>query len=317
MGEFDLIKRYFTPSAYSPDVLLGVGDDAAVMAIPEGRRLVAAVDTIVAGVHFPPETSPFDIGWRALAVNLSDMAAMGALPRWMTLSLCIPVADEHWLAEFARGLSTSAQQYDVQLVGGDTVKGPLNISIQILGLVEADRWLTRSGAKPGDLLYVSGVPGEAGGGLRVMQQHLSASSSHHHLLQRFLHPEPRVSLGRSLRAFASAAMDVSDGLLTDLRKLSAASGCGADLYLEGLPVSIALHDVFGVRAAEEFALSGGDDYELLFTVAPGAVSLLESALLHGEVQCTRIGVMTAGEHVRCLRQGVITPISAHGYDHFG
>jgi thiamine-monophosphate kinase len=316
MGEFDLIKRFFTPSAYSPDVLLGVGDDAAVLAVSADHRLVAAVDTIVAGVHFPDETLAFDIGWRALAVNLSDIAAMGAIPRWMTLSLCIPNADEQWLAEFARGLTALAQQHAVQLVGGDTVKGPCNISLQILGVVEADRWLTRVGAKPGDLLYVSGTLGDAGGGLRVMQQRLDTSENRAWLLQRFLRPEPRVSLGRGLRSFATSAMDVSDGLLTDLRKLTAASGCGADLHLENLPISPALREVFGMQGSEELALSGGDDYELLFTVSPQAASLVESAMLQHEVQCTPIGVMTAGTQVRCFRQGALEPVLERGYDHF-
>jgi thiamine-monophosphate kinase len=178
LGEFDLIKRYFTAASYPADVLLGVGDDAAVLAVPAGYRLVAAVDTLVEGVHFPVGTSAADIAYRALAVNLSDMAAMGAQPRWFTLSLCMPESSESWVAAFALSLQQLAARYKVQLVGGDTVKGPLNISLQILGLVKEDGWLTRAGAAPGDVIFVSGVPGEAAGGLQLLQSQLAAEPQH-------------------------------------------------------------------------------------------------------------------------------------------
>lgn len=316
MGEFDLIKRYFTPAAYPSGVLLGVGDDAAVLDTPPGYRLVAAVDTIVEGVHFPKSSSAYDIGWRALAVNLSDMAAMGAMPRWFTLSLCLPEANDPWLKEFARGLFDLAQAHQVQLVGGDTVKGPVNISIQILGLVENDGWLCRSGAQPGDVLFVSGVPGEAAGGLQVMLQQLELMPAHDVLQKHFLRPEPRVVLGRALRTLASAAMDVSDGVLTDLHKLCVASGYGADLHLECLPVSAELQAVFGTTQAEQLALNGGDDYELLFTVPRERLSQTEAAMAGTGVKCTPIGVMTRDMGVRCLRHGVVVPQTVQGYDHF-
>jgi len=317
VGEFELIKRFFSPERYAADVCLGVGDDAAVVIVPSGQRLVAAVDTLVSGVHFPDNTPAADIGWRALAVNLSDMAAMGATPRWFTLSLCMPVADERWLAEFANGLRAAAEPFDVQLIGGDTVKGPLNISVQILGLVEADGWLTRAGAHPGDVLFVSGAPGEAAGGLRVMQESLHGGTSDaKHLLQRFLRPEPRVMLGRALRNVATAAMDVSDGLLVDLSKLSAASGCGAQLFLDTLPQSPALHRVFGAKMSEQLMLNGGDDYELLFTApAESAAQVAELASQVG-VTCSRIGVMDASGRVQCLRNGKPVAMDVRGYDHF-
>lgn len=318
LGEFDLIKRYFTPAAYPADVLLGVGDDAAVLEVPAGCKLVAAVDTIVAGVHFPADTGPADIAYRALAVNLSDMAAMGAQPRWFTLSLCLPQAEESWLDEFAGGLWRLAQRYGVQLVGGDTVKGPLNVSVQILGLVEADAWLSRSGARPGDVVFISGVPGEAAGGLQLLLQAPLAVESlyRQQLLERFYRPTPRVELGRCIRRLASAAMDVSDGLLTDLGKLCAASRCGAHLDLEALPVSQALTAAFGGRAAERHALLGGDDYELLFTVSGDRLLQLEAAIAGLSVRCTPIGRIVEGNAVQCFRQGEPSTVRGEGFDHF-
>jgi thiamine-monophosphate kinase len=322
LGEFDLIARYFTPAGYSADVLLGVGDDAAVLNVPAGFKLVAAVDTIVAGVHFPFDTNPRDIGYRALAVNLSDIAAMGAQPRWFTLSLCLPSISEAWLAEFASGLSDLAQQFKVQLVGGDTVQGPLNVSVQIMGCVEADRWLTRSGARVGDVIFVSGVPGEAAAGLQLIQQSAALQSlqiepqHREHLLHRFLRPTPRVELGRALRAHASAAMDVSDGLLTDLKKLCAASRCGAQLELEALPRSTALHAPFNRAQFEQLALSGGDDYELLFTVHPADLLAVEAAMAECDVRCTPIGRVVEGATVSCCRNGHAVIVNDTGYDHF-
>lgn len=318
MGEFDLIKRYFTPASYSDDVLLGVGDDAAVLDVPAGYRLVTAVDTIVAGIHFPLDTAAADIAYRALAVNLSDMAAMGAQPRWFTLSLCLPEPREAWLAEFVISLQQLAAQYDVQLVGGDTVKGPLNISVQILGLVETDVWLTRSGAEPGDMVFISGVPGEAAGGLQLLlQTPITVDAEHRrHLLERFYRPTPRVELGRSIRQLASAAMDVSDGLLTDLNKLCAASGYGAHVDLESLPTSPALLTTFGAQTAERYALTGGDDYELLFTVSSKKLLQLEAAIAELPVRCTPIGRIVDGEEVQCCRRGELVTVAVQGFDHF-
>ena len=318
LGEFDLIKRYFTATAYAADVVLGVGDDAAVLDVPPGHKLVAAVDTLVEGIHFPIGTAAADIAYRALAVNLSDMAAMGAIPRWFTLSLCLPAANETWLAEFAASLHELATRFGVQLVGGDTVKGPLNISVQILGLVENDAWLTRSGAQPGDLLMVSGVPGEAAGGLQLLlQPPLSVEDRHRrHLLERFYRPAPRVELGRSMRCLATAAMDISDGLLTDLRKLCAASACGAKLDLEALPQSLALNATFGSQAAQRYTLFGGDDYELLFTLPRERLAQLEAASAMLCVPCTPIGQIVSGSDVQCFNHGQLTEIQGAGFDHF-
>lgn len=319
MNEFELIARYFQSSHYGDDVLLGVGDDAAVVDVPVGYKLVTSVDTIVEGVHFPHNSAAEDIAYRALAVNLSDMAAMGAIPKWFTLSLCIPTIDETWVNGFAWSLKALASQFNVQLVGGDTVKGPLNISVQILGVVEQDRWLTRSGAKSGDLIVVSGKPGEAAGGLRLLLNAQSSLHDSHHeqqLIDRFLRPMPRVSLGRALRTFATAAMDVSDGLLTDLKKLCAASNCGAHLQLNDLPTSSLLTAMFDPEQCEQLILNGGDDYELLFTISPSSLPQLNMIAKSVGVRCSSIGVITADEHVVCLRGNEQVTIADSGFDHF-
>lgn len=313
LGEFDIIARYFAKRSARRDVLLGIGDDAAVLDVAADRKLVVAMDTIVEGVHFPVGTTAADIGYRALAVNLSDLAAMGAQPSWMTLSLSLPHAQEAWLAGFAQGLFELADVHDVALVGGDTVKGPLVVTVQIAGWVESDRWLTRAGATPGDLLFVSGVPGEAAAGLAVIQRAMPDNSLTQHLRRRFLRPEPRVALGRSVRTFASAAMDISDGLLTDLDKLCAASGCGARIDIDALPVSTAMRQLFDEGACVDYALAGGDDYEIMFTVPPAQAQTLSRSL---PLHCTQIGVMTVGGGVECVRGGQPFAVRHRGHDHF-
>jgi thiamine-monophosphate kinase len=315
LGEFDIIARYFAGHSARSDVLLGVGDDAAVLDTHAGRKLVVAMDTLVEGVHFLADSDPADVGYRALAVNLSDIAAMGAEPAWMTLSLSLSRADEPWLDGFARGLFELANEYNVALVGGDTVRGPLVISVQIAGWVESDAWLTRSGAKAGDLLFVSGIPGEAAAGLAVIQRRILGGEAAAFLTHRFLRPRPRIELGRQLRTVATAAMDVSDGVLTDLKKLCAASGVGARLDVDLLPESAAMRELFDADDGLQYALAGGDDYELLFTLpADRAAAVLSTLQLQQQV--TQIGVITADTDVVCLRNGQPFNIKRAGYDHF-
>jgi thiamine-monophosphate kinase len=314
LGEFDIIARYFTRRLVRSDVLLGVGDDAAVLDAPPDRKLVVAMDTIVEGVHFPQGTSAEDVGYRALAVNLSDVAAMGAQPSWMTLSLSLPSADERWISGFACGLFELADRYNVALVGGDTVRGPLVATVQIGGWVEADRWLTRSGAQAGDLLFVSGTPGEAAAGLAVIQKQIEGGRSGAYLRRRFLRPEPRLELGRRLRTIVSAAMDVSDGLLTDVEKLCAASACGAVLDVDALPASSPMRELFGDAACVDYQLGGGDDYEIIFTASPDRTRDL--AQLRQAHAFTQIGLITAERGVRCRRHGESFATKRGGYDHF-
>jgi thiamine-monophosphate kinase len=315
LGEFDLIERYFRRTSPRRDVLLGVGDDAALLEVPPGRALVAATDTLVEGRHFLPGAPPRSIGHQALAVNLSDLAAMGAEPAWALLSLSLPQPDERWLAGFADGFFALADASGVALVGGDTVRGPLVVTVEVLGFVEPARALTRSGARPGDALFVSGSLGDSAAGLATLLRVGASAASDDPLVQRHLFAQPRLALGQALAGIATAGMDVSDGLLGDLHKLCAASGVGATLDLDALPLSEALVSRHSPEECEKFAVHGGDDYELLFTLPADRPFPGESA--SGELpRLTRIGRITAGRGVRCTRGGTEVAISSTGYDHF-
>lgn len=323
MGEFELIERYFRANAqrgvaHRGDVVLGIGDDAAVLDMPEGQQLVAALDTLVEGRHFPGGCAPRSIGHRALAVNLSDLAAMGADPAWCLLALTLPAAEESFLDAFATGLCELAQRHGVALIGGDTTGGPLSVSLQALGFVPRGQALRRDGASPGDLLYVSGTPGDAAAGLAMLQRagSDSASAHHEHLLQRFLYPEPRIELGRALRGLASACIDVSDGLAADAHKLAIASGCGALIDAAQLPLSDALTGIMGADTAVTLALTGGDDYELCFTVPVARRVELETRLTNVKCRVTCIGSMGTQSGLRVTHRGADMPCDTHGYDHF-
>jgi thiamine-monophosphate kinase len=320
LGEFELIRRYFARArgVAAAGVELGIGDDAAVLRVPPGEELVAAIDTIVEGRHFPPQSDPRSIGHRALAVNLSDMAAMGARPRWALLALTIPAAEEQWLEAFAGGLFALAAEYEVALVGGDTTAGPLTISVQILGTVPQGSALRRSGAKDGDLLVVTGSLGDAAAGLDVLQRRQAGQRSafERELVQRFEYPTPRVQLGLAARGIASAAMDLSDGLAGDLPKLAEASGLCAQVVIEQLPLSAALRASAPADKARDFALCGGDDYELLMTVPRQQYQQLASAAAGLGVPLTRIGEMRRGGGVNWSMNGADFELAAGGFDHF-
>jgi thiamine-monophosphate kinase len=323
MGEFELIERYFRAGAAGmqtprQDVVLGIGDDAALLRVPEAHELVAALDTLVEGRHFPAGAPPESIGHRALAVNLSDLAAMGADPAWFLLALTLPCAEELFLDPFARGLFALARRHGVALVGGDTTAGPLSMSVQALGTVPSGQALRRSGAREGDLLYVSGTPGDAAAGLALLQARGPEAADMHsrHLLQRFLFPEPRVELGLRLRGLATACIDVSDGLAADAGRLAAASGCGVAIDAGLVPLSEALRAVRGADDALSCALRGGDDYELCFTVPPLRRPELESRLGNVKCQVTCIGNITGASGARIVRDGVPVQADTRGYDHF-
>ncbi|HEY1491795.1 MAG TPA: thiamine-phosphate kinase [Steroidobacteraceae bacterium] len=318
LSESSLIERYFRVcGAQRADVGLGIGDDAAVVSVPAGCELVATTDTLVAGVHFPHGSPPASIGHRALAVNLSDVAAMGARPAWALLALTLPQADESWLTEFAAGFGSLAREHQVALIGGDTTQGPLCISVQLLGLLPAGAALRRGGAGAGDALFVSGTPGDAAAGLALEQSRLQAPPEQRdYLRERFLLPTPRVALGERLRAFASACIDVSDGLLGDAGKLARASALAAQLEYEALPVSAALQAVVGSARARTLALTGGDDYELCFAVPPRHLARLAAELPPATWGYTRIGSLTAGAGVAVVRGGTVMEFSHSGYQHF-
>ena len=319
LGEFALIDRYFRAcGARRADVVAGVGDDAALLTMPAGVELVAATDTLVEGVHFPPGSPAASIGHRALAVNLSDLAAMGARPAWALLALTLPQVHEPWLAEFAAGFDALARAHEVQLVGGDTTRGPLCITVQLMGFAPRGTALKRSGGGPGDALFVSGTPGDAAAGLALVQGRLRApADSQHYLRARFEMPSPRVALGERLREFASACIDVSDGLLADAAKLAHASGTGVEIQYAALPVSAALVQAAGAERAREFALTGGDDYELCFSVAEKNLAAFTQELPPQRWEYQRIGALRAAPGAAVLRDGSVMQFSHSGYQHFG
>jgi len=307
VDEFELIRKNFVRSDEVAGVSTGIGDDGAVLQPDPGKELIAVMDTLVAGVHFPDATNPFDIGYRVVAVNLSDVAAMGGRPRWMTLALTLPAAEEIWIARFAEGLHAAAGEFDLALVGGDTTIGKtLVVSVQIIADIEAGMAIKRSGARPGDHIYVTGTVGDAAAGLQL----ISSGEPHAYLAGRFLRPDARVEFGRALVGAASAAIDISDGLFADLGKLLAASKVGGDLDLETLPLSGDLRASFNVETQRRFALSGGDDYELCFTVAP------DRTLPVTDTPVTRVGTVVAGKQLTCRQDGVLVPYEDSGYLHF-
>ncbi len=317
MDEFELIHRYFsTQPVQRGDVLLGVGDDAALLHVPAAQELVVSTDTLVAGVHFPVGLSAEAVGHRALAVNLSDLAAMGAAPAWVLLALTLPEINEKWLEGFARGFFQLARRFNVALVGGNLARGALNITLSVHGFAPADEVLTRSGAHAGDHVFVTGYMGDAAAGLERLRAGADAADAGSGV-QRFSFPEPRITAGLALRGIASAAIDVSDGFTADLDHILQASGVGARIAVASLPLSPALLRHMPRDEAERLALSGGDDYELCFTVPPERMQLFESRKCMLDCRVTRLGEIIPEKTLRCLREdGAEQPLNAAGYKHF-
>ena len=316
-GEFDLIERYFrraTPGRR--DVVLGVGDDAAILRLPAGHDLVVSIDTLNEGVHFAPGVVARDLAHKALAVSLSDLAAMGADPAWATLALSLPKREEAWLAGFVDGLSALAGEYGVALVGGDTTRGPLSVTLQLHGHVPPGQALCRNGARPGDHVFVTGTLGDAALALELRRSGSEVSA----LCRRLDRPAPRGRVGRALRGIASAAIDLSDGLLADLGHVLTASGVGARIDLAALPRSPAFKEAMAGRpdeAAWPFMTAAGDDYELCFTVPPDRLPALEEVVRGWAVSVTRIGEIVDGAGLSCRRaDGSEYRPRRVGYDHF-
>lgn len=307
MDEFELIRRFFSRPAVSPAVVAGVGDDGAVIRPAEGRDIVTVIDTMVAGTHFPASMSAADIGYRAVAINLSDIAAMGAQPRWMTLALTLVEAEPRWLEEFAEGLYEAATQWDVMLVGGDTTKGDqLVVTVQMSGDLAPGTALYRSGARAGDTIFVTGTLGDAAAWLSQFSSDVTCPR----LARRFARPTARVRVGRALAGIANAAIDVSDGLVADLSKMLAASGAGAELDLRRLPLSTELLAAVDREQALHYAMSGGDDYELCFT--------MPEAKLPADIlpDVTAIGRVRAEPGLECRDGDSVVPFDDTGYRHF-
>lgn len=319
-GEFELIARYFNRVTSSRrDVEKGIGDDCALLNVPEKQTLAISTDTLVEGVHFLRDIHPADLGYKALAVNLSDLAAMGADPAWLTLALTLPDVNESWLAAFSDSLFELLDYYDMQLIGGDTTRGPLSMTLGIHGLVPVGRALRRSGAKPGDWIFVTGTLGDSAAGLALLQHRcrLSDPAVHETLIKRHLRPMPRVLQGQALRSLATSAIDVSDGLLADLGHILQSSRVGARLNVDALPLSPALRDHFDADQVQRWALAGGEDYELCFTVPEVNRGALDVALGHLGVPYTCIGqIAPEADGFMLLENGKPLNFNHKGFDHF-
>ncbi len=317
LGEFELIRHYFAAAACARaggEVVLGIGDDCALLDIPTGEQLAVSTDTLVAGVHFPDSCDPFLLGQRALAVAASDLAGMGATPIGFTLALTLPAADALWLAEFARGLDAMALDCSLRLIGGDTTRGPLCLAVTVFGRVPAGQALVRSGAQVGDLLCVGGVLGEAAGALPLVLGQAEADADvAEHLLARYWSPQPQLALGEALRGRATAALDISDGLLADCGHIAKASSVALRIERERVPLSAPLQRLAGTAEALRCALAGGDDYVLTFTLPPAELAALQDAQWPVHV----IGCVTVGQGVQLVdAAGNELPVSSRGYNHF-
>ncbi len=315
-SEFDLIARHFTRPA--ANAVLGVGDDCALVDVTNGMDLAVSTDTMVSGTHFFPDVDPENLGHKALAVNLSDMAAMGAMPYWAMLALTIPAVDHHWLEAFAKGFFDLASEFNVSLIGGDTTRGPLTLTVTIMGEVPAGAALRRSGAKVGNDIWVSGNIGDAA--LAVAHRHgrlVLGAEDYREAVMRLYEPSPRVQLGQALRGLATAAIDVSDGLLADLTHICRLSGVGVTVELAQVPVSSIGAKHINSDEGRTAIVAGGDDYELCFTAHPNSRDSIEDLTNVLGVPITRVGQIKRGKGLSLLGgDGKPVKIDGRGYDHF-
>lgn len=316
MSEFDLIRKHFTRPARHTH--LGVGDDAALISVSKNMELAISADMLVAGVHFFADCDAYQLGWKSLAVNVSDMAAMGANPKWSTLSIALPEVNDYWLTEFSRGFFACAEAFNVDLIGGDTTRGPLTISVQIIGEVPDGQAFKRSGAMPGDEIWISGTLGDAAMALAVMQKRFDLSADEFCKIANALHmPQPRAALGLALHGIATSAIDISDGLLADLGHILKRSKVGATIFLKQLPISDTVCGKFQLDQVKKMVLAGGDDYELCFT-APAEKHAEIAALSHTlNLALSTIGQIT---HNTALvihgANDAILDFKEPGFDHF-
>jgi len=322
-SEFDIINTYFHLNGEAPDWLVtGIGDDAAILNTSSEQQLIS-IDTLNTGIHFLEDTPPSDIAYKALAVNVSDIAAMGGQPVWFTLAISLPEIDHDWLKRFCTGLSEMAQQYKIKLVGGDTTSGPLSITIQIAGQVPAGHALKRSDAKLGDDIYVTGTLGDAAAGLKLLQQDEQEFDSNQQMLIDRLHrPTPRVEVGIALRESANACIDISDGLAADLGHILTSSGSndntmGAELHLDRIPLSESLQQSgLALAVQKELALHGGDDYELCFTAPPSERVTIEVISKQTGCRISNVGTITQEQGLFIIDKEQRQAITTTGYDHF-
>lgn len=322
-SEFGIIETYFKHLTAQKDVLLGIGDDAALVDFSgdASTHLVVATDTLVSGVHFPEQASADLIAQRALCVNLSDMAAMGAEPHWFTLALTLPKENAHddWLFKFSQGLCSVADRYNCALIGGDTTAGPLTITLTLLGEVSAHRALTRGGARPGDSIYVTGMLGDGGAGLEMIRNSdmVKDSSERARLVKRFYSPEPRIAEGLTIAAVASACIDVSDGLVADLTHICVQSGVSARIHSDKLPIHNRIKTDYSSQCLN-WALFAGDDYQLIFTVPQCHLELVERWISTNVLEATKVGTVAVADNssVRVMIDGMPAMAAKKGFDHF-
>lgn len=319
-NEFDLIARYFENQAVKrKDVPLAIGDDCALLEVPNGSQLAVSTDSLVAGTHFLADADPSWIAHKALASNLSDLAAMGATPAWVSLALTMPQPDETWLAGFCKGFFALAEYYNVQLVGGDTTKGPLSITLTVHGFIPTGKALTRSGARSGDWIYVTGNLGDSAAGLALLlgQKTVDDPALAATLLERHHKAEPRILAGQALRGLASSALDISDGLISDLGHILKRSGVAAEIDVDKLPLSPELIAFEPERdTALQLALASGEEYELCFTVPEQNRGAVDTALARSGVRATCIGQLRPGQGITLVRKSQPLSWKLHGYDHF-
>lgn len=319
-SEFDLIREYFTKPIQH--TVLSIGDDAALISVGQGMELAISADMLVAGTHFFHDADAYQLGWKSLAVNVSDMAAVGANPKWATLAIALPHADKHWLAEFSRGFFTCAKTFNIDLIGGDTTRGPLTISVQIMGEVAQKQAIKRSGAKADDDIWVSGTLGDAALALAHLQgklhDKLPLDDGYIEYCLHALHaPKPRVELGLALRNIATSAIDISDGLLSDLGHILKASLLGAEIHLNQLPTSAFISQHLHEKHIQQYVLAGGDDYELCFTAPTGAKEQINSLSDQLKLTLTNIGNITTTPKLDVYDAShQLIPFNTTGYDHF-
>lgn len=323
MKEFDLIKNYFADGGFRrKDVLVGIGDDAAVTKVPQGQLLVSSTDTLLEGKHFLKGTAPDYIAHKAIACNLSDLASMGAEPAWINLSLSLPEVNQAWLAKFSAKIHELSEYFSFQLIGGDTIQGPLSISITAQGFVPEDNAILRSGAQSGDLIMVTGTLGDAGAGLDILLDKIQVEASDaEYLKQRHWQPTPRILAGTTLRRVASACIDISDGLIQDLGHIAKQSGTGVILHLDKLPISEQLgNNIPDLMDALSYAATAGDDYELLFTVPEEHRVHIETSLASYNIDVTCIGQMTGAQgrfDIKLNDQAFdMSSFANNGFEHF-
>ncbi len=316
LGEFDLIRRYFTRNTVS--AILGVGDDAALLPVTSGKELAVSTDMLVSGRHFFPDADPYFLGRKSLAVNLSDMAAMGATPRWATLALALPEVSNNWLEAFSNGFYSIADEFGVELVGGDTTRGPLNICVQILGETQPGMALRRVGAKVGDIVWISGELGAAALALAHLQGEVSLPSEIFEYCAKKLHdPSPRVALGLALQGIADSAIDISDGLIGDLGHILQRSNVGAKIRIDKIPSNPELKTHLAQPLAAQALLAGGDEYELCFTAAPQRMQAIRAIATRLQLALTPVGEIVSGSGLVILDEHDLPlNLSLKSFDHF-